>query len=210
MSVDLPTPPFPDAIASTRVPGESEICPVGGVPAAETRHERGFLLRRHDVESEPHARDSRNLAHEARHLLRERVPKRAADDGQRDRDRHGAVVLDEDVAHHVELRHRPAQLRVDDVLERLQDRVAVWPHRGERTSGLPGRDRPGRRLLRARQRSNELADELRRSRRGNARARPEVERRVREGRILEQLDREPALADEQLCRRDVDRASGLQ
>ena len=133
VSVDFPTPPFPDATAMTRVPGESEMVRSAAVPAAQPRDERRLLLRRHDVEAEPHARDARNLADEARDLLLERVAQRTARDRQGDRHRDRAVVLDEDVAHHVELGHRPPQLGIDDVLERFQDRVAVGPHRGERT-----------------------------------------------------------------------------
>ena len=138
VSVDFPTPPLPDATAMTRVAGESEIVRSALVPASQARHERGLLLGRHDVEAEPHARDARNLADEARDLLLERVAQRAAGDGERDRHRDRAVVLDEDVAHHVELGHRALELGVDDVLERLQDRVAVGLHPGERSCSRSG------------------------------------------------------------------------
>ena len=61
----------------------------------------------------------------------------------------GALVLDDvsDVAaihaaHHVELGDRSAELGIDDVLERLQDGVAVRFHRAERSylcarAGIP-------------------------------------------------------------------------
>ena len=41
--------------------------------------------------------------------------------------------LDLDVAHHVELGDRPPELRVDDVFQRLEDRVAGRLHGSERS-----------------------------------------------------------------------------
>ena len=70
------------------------------------------------------------LADESLHLVLERRAHRAACDGERDGDLHTAVVVDHDVAHHVELGDRLVQLGVDHVLERLQDRVALGKHRG--------------------------------------------------------------------------------
>jgi hypothetical protein len=64
----------------------------------------------------------------SRHLLLERLAQRTADDGERDRDRDGAVVLDEHVAHHVEIRDRPLELGIDHLLERLQNGVAIGSH----------------------------------------------------------------------------------
>ena len=58
----------------------------------------------------------------ARDLLLERVAQRAARDGERDRDGHVAAV-DRDLADHVELGDRLAQLGVDDVRERGENGV---------------------------------------------------------------------------------------
>ena len=53
-------------------------------------------------------------------LILEARAERAAGDGQHDRQRDAAAV-DQDVAHHPELGHRLAELRVDDPAERLHD-----------------------------------------------------------------------------------------
>ena len=88
-------------------------------PAGERRRSSGVITSNaSEVE-----RDAGERADEARDLLLERVAERAAGDRQRDRDVHVAA-LDPDVADHVELRHGPAQLGVDDLLERLEDVVA--------------------------------------------------------------------------------------
>ena len=134
MSVDLPTPPFPDATAMTRVPGESEIVRSARVTAAQARDERRLLLRRHHVEAEPHARDAGNRADVPRDLLLE--ASRAAGSPTTV----SAIVTDTEPSSSTRTSRTmsssvtgPSQLGIDDVLERLQDRVAVWPHRGERT-----------------------------------------------------------------------------
>src|SRR5262249_59331626 len=67
------------------------------------------------------------------HLLLERVAQRTAGDGEDDRERDNAVV-NLDVAHHVELGHRTPELRVDHLLERLQDLVAGNVHEAERSA----------------------------------------------------------------------------
>src|SRR5207253_4984980 len=94
-----------------------------GDAAAELGGERRFLLGGHDVEVERDAFDAGNRRERLGHLLLEARPQRAAGDGQRDRDGDIAAA-DPDVADHVELGDRTAQLRVDDLLERLQDLVA--------------------------------------------------------------------------------------
>ena len=68
-------------------------------------------------------------------LLLERVAQRAARDGEDDRERHDAVVQLE-VAHHVELGDRTLELRVDHLLERLQELVAARFHEVERSANL--------------------------------------------------------------------------
>ncbi len=124
MSVDFPTPPLPEATARTRVDGDSEIV-FSARPPRRRDDQRGLLLRAHHVEAEPDRGDTLDRRDGPRHLLLERVPERAPGDGQRDRHGYRSRVLDEDVANHVELGHRLPDLGVDDLLERLQDRVAV-------------------------------------------------------------------------------------
>jgi hypothetical protein len=62
-----------------------------------------------------------------RDLILEGGSQRTARDGQRDRDRDRRAV-DLDVAHHVEVGDRPAQLRVDHLLERAEHLVPVDGH----------------------------------------------------------------------------------
>jgi hypothetical protein len=98
--------------------------------AAELGRQRRLLLRRHDVEIERDAFDAVNRRERLGDLLLEARPQRTAGDGQRDRDRDVAAV-DPDVADHVELCDRTAQLGVDHLLERFEDLVARRLHRDE-------------------------------------------------------------------------------
>ena len=66
---------------------------------------------------------------EALHLVLERGAHRAPRDGQCNGDLDAAVVVNDDVAHHLELRNRLVQLGIDDLFERLEDRVSVGNHR---------------------------------------------------------------------------------
>src|SRR5439155_25010727 len=59
--------------------------------------------------------------------LLERVPQRTAGDGEDDRERNDAIVQLQ-IAHHVELGDRTLELRIDHLLERLQDLVAIDLH----------------------------------------------------------------------------------
>ena len=93
-----------------------------GPAASELRRQRSALVRAHDVELEPDGCDALDGADLARDLLLERVPERAARNGERDRHGHVAAV-DRDLADHVEIGDRLAQLRVDDVRERGEYRV---------------------------------------------------------------------------------------
>src|SRR4029077_7493494 len=61
------------------------------------------------------------------HLLLERVAEWAAGNSEDDRERDDAVV-DLNAPHHVELGNRPPQLRIDHLLERLQNLVAIDRH----------------------------------------------------------------------------------
>jgi len=104
-------------------------------PAAELGRELRLLLRSHDVELEADGADALERRDPALHLLLEARAEGAAGDGERDRDR-DVAVRDLDVAHHVELGHRPPELGVDDLFEGLADLVAYVVHRHfERTRG---------------------------------------------------------------------------
>jgi hypothetical protein len=76
VSVDLPTPPLPDATATTRVPGDSEIVRSAACPPRRRETSAGLLLGGHDVEAEPDTRDAGYLADEPAHLLLKRVAQR--------------------------------------------------------------------------------------------------------------------------------------
>ena len=86
VSDDLPTPPLPEATASTRVFGESRM-PFDSTPP------RSFVVSAArssgDITSncERHLRDAGQRADVLGHLVLEARAERAADDGQRDRDR---------------------------------------------------------------------------------------------------------------------------
>ena len=125
-SVDLPTPPLPLAIARTRVDASTEIPFERSVtlPRSFWRQRRS-LVRAHDVELERDGLDARQRQQVLAHLALEARAKRAAGDGQRDRDG-DVAALDAHLAHHVELRDGPLQLRVDDLAERLCDLLARW------------------------------------------------------------------------------------
>ena len=116
-----------------------------GPAAAELRRQRGFLLGCHHTEAELNALDARNTADVLGDLLLEGVTERAAGDGERDRDRYGSSV-DLQLANHVELRYRLAQLGVDHVLECAEDRVAIGGHtRSVAADAQSRRDQPTRR-----------------------------------------------------------------
>ena len=123
-SVDLPTPPLPLAIASTRVEAPTEI-PFER-PSTLPRSfcvEGRALLRAHHVELERDGLDSGQRQEVLAHLVLEARAKRAAGDGQGDRDG-DVAALDANLAHHVELGDGPLQLGVDDLAERLGDLLA--------------------------------------------------------------------------------------
>ncbi len=93
MSDDLPTPPLPLAIAITRVfsSTESALAPRSDA-AAKLGRQRLLLLLAEDVEGELDALDAVEGQKLAVDLLLEARAKRAAGDGQRDRDLRGPVV----------------------------------------------------------------------------------------------------------------------
>ena len=136
VSVDLPTPPLPEAIASTRVVGRSEIV-FSGPPATQPGREGRLLVGAHHVEVEPHRGDALDGADEPLHLILERGAHRAAGDGERDRDLDPPSSSTHDVSHHVELGHGLVELGIDHRLERPQDRVAVGKHRGASVPTAP-------------------------------------------------------------------------
>ena len=74
----------------------------------------------------PHARDA---GKRLLHLLLERLAQRTAGDGQDDRRGKRPRRRSRTFAHHVQLGDGPLELRVDDLLERLENGVAVDLHR---------------------------------------------------------------------------------
>ena len=151
-----------------------------------------------------HALDRADLA---RDLLLERGAERTAGDGERDRHRHGAAV-DRDVAHHVELGHRLAQLGIDHPGQGGEEGVARRFHTFRRVAEERRRARPQAAQPPAGRRRAGRA--VPRPRGADPRARRQVERDRAERRVVDQLDREAALADDQLRGGEVDRARRLQ
>jgi hypothetical protein len=88
--------------------------------AAQAGRERSALVRRHHVEAERDRRDVGERPDVLPDLLFEAGAKRAADDGERDRD-DDVGALDLDRPHHVQLRDRAAQLGVDHAAQCFQN-----------------------------------------------------------------------------------------
>src|SRR6188474_3154245 len=109
-SEDLPTPPLPLATAITRVERSSLIPFVRSVTDPRRREVRA---ERSSGVMTPNSSDTRSTP--------------ATGDGERDSDGDSAAV-DTHVAHHVELDHVALQLRVDDLLECLEDLLAGGLH----------------------------------------------------------------------------------
>ena len=98
---------------------------------------------RHHAERELEATDAGDGGERLVDLLLERLAQGAAGDRQHDRERDDPVGA-RDVAHHVELGDRPLELRVDDLVERAQDGVAVGLHHtneGSRSAHFPEAER---------------------------------------------------------------------
>ena len=146
-SVDLPTPPLPLATAITRVSRSSWMPFVRSVTEPRSRAVSALrssgVITPNSSETRSHAVDRRERL---RDLLLEARAQRAAGDRERDPDGHVAA-FDADVADHVELDDVALQLRVDHLLERLQDRFALRVPCPERspTSFRPARRRGARR-----------------------------------------------------------------
>ena len=133
MTDDLPTPPLPDAIASTRVfesmNGFGRCCVAAALavrracewppPPWSVAAERGALLVGHDGEVDVDVAHVGERAHRVGDPLGDLGPQRAAGDGQRDRHadpiaRHG------DAPHHLEIDDRLVDLGVLDGPERVE------------------------------------------------------------------------------------------
>ena len=119
VSVDLPTPPLPEAMQTTletwaSAPSGSDLRPSSGL-------ERGLLLVVEDVEADVDVGDAVELAHGVADRRLEGALDRAAGRGQRDGDVHHAAGVHVDRADHVQLDDVAPQLRVDDVPERVSD-----------------------------------------------------------------------------------------
>ena len=94
-----------------------------GDAAAQPLRQRGALLRAHDVELERDGLDARQRQQVLAHLALEARAKRAAGNGERDRD--GDIAVGHaHLTHHVELGDRPLQLRIDNASEGFRDLLA--------------------------------------------------------------------------------------
>jgi len=127
VTVDLPTPPFPEATASTRVVAGSWT-PRTSAPPRSCVVSCGAFVRGHDAELERHGADAGQRGDVLLHLVFEARPERAADDRKGDRDGDG-IAVDPHIPNHAQLGHGLAQLRVDHPAERLQD-LLVRRHLG--------------------------------------------------------------------------------
>ena len=111
-----------------------------GPPAAQSRDERRLLLGL--ITSKPSRTE---VTPSTARRPSTPAPRTSSGAGSRRRSgrssRRPRPVLDEDVANHVELGHRLPDLGVDDLLERLQDRVAVRLSWSEGTSEASRRER---------------------------------------------------------------------
>ena len=193
VSVDLPTPPLPEATAITRVVGSSWIAlsDSGRPPRSfEVSAARSSgLMTSNSSRTAVDALDGADLT---RDLLLERVPERAAGDGERDRDRDVAAG-DRDLADHVELGDRLAQLGIDHVrAARRKQRPWTVPSARSvprRRSATPAPRLPAAQMRERASRSSGIVPSCG---------------------PVDRVDREPALADEQLRGGEVDAARGLQ
>ena len=119
----MPTPPFPLATASTRVPESTEIPGVRSLTPPRSREvNAAFSSGRHHVEAELDLVDAVEGHERLLDLLLEARAKRASGHGEGDHHR-DAPAVDHHVAHHVELDHRAAELGVVDALERAPEPV---------------------------------------------------------------------------------------
>ena len=124
MTLDLPTPPLPDAIATIDVDAGNEIfdCGCGAVGAAtpELLHERLALLLRHRRQIHRDALHALERLDRGRDVVRDAVLQRAALDRDQDVDPDG-IPVDRDAAEHADVLDRPADLGIQHAAECLTD-----------------------------------------------------------------------------------------
>ena len=138
MSVDLPTPPLPEATQIT-LPHLGHR-PLGQTGAAQAFLQLALLGVGEHVESDRHFANSVQRLDRAGHRGLEVAADRAAGGGQRDRHVDPPAVAELDRAHHPQLDDRPPQLGIDHRLQRLEDLFA----RGHRVHcRKPGTGRQG-------------------------------------------------------------------
>ena len=137
VTVDLPTPPLPEAMASTLVSelGRANGISLVGLAAAQILLELLALLVRHHPEGDVDAAHAVDAGDRRRGVAGQGVLHRASGDGEQDR--HGDLPggIDVDGLDHPELGDRTADLRVVDGGQGSLDRVQ---QRGGHASRLRG------------------------------------------------------------------------
>ena len=115
VTLDLPTPPLPDATAYTRVsePGCANGITGSAASPRSMLAQLGALLVAHHVEGDGDGSGTRHVGDRLGHPLGDLGLLRARRRGQVDLDVHRAVVGDRDALDHVELGDRAAEFRVD-------------------------------------------------------------------------------------------------
>ena len=123
MTLDLPTPPLPDATATIDVDGgerDLRLLRRRRAAASQLLDERLALFRRHGGEVDRHALHALERLHRRRHVVRDAVLQRTALDRDQDVDADG-VAFDRDAAQHADVLDRPADLGIHDAAECLAD-----------------------------------------------------------------------------------------
>src|SRR5262245_22110139 len=199
VSVDFPTPPLPDATATTRVPGDSEIVRSAECPPRRRDTSAAFssgLMTSNPSRTRvtPGTSPTNRLTcswNESRNGQPATV---------------SAIVTETEPSSST----RTSRTMSSSVTGRRNSGSMTFSSafRMASRSGLIAASVPA--ALRLTQHDRELPDELGRPGRSDPRAHAEIERCGGEGRILEQLDSKAAFADKQLCGGDVDRARRLQ
>jgi hypothetical protein len=130
VTLDLPTPPFPDAISSGRVRELGVLrSRRGGGVAVEAAAQGLSLVVGHHGEVHRHAGDAVDREHGGVDPMGDLVAQRAAGDREGDEDLDRAVVGDLDLAHHVQVDDRSVQFRVLHRAQGLDDLVRRYRHR---------------------------------------------------------------------------------
>ncbi|MEZ5134898.1 MAG: hypothetical protein R2699_07560 [Acidimicrobiales bacterium] len=118
MTDDLPTPPLPDATASTFVVGGTCVGSALLCVCSGARRSGGLLLARELGPGEGHPLDAGQRLDPGTGVALDLCPQRASGGGEGDR-HVDVVAVDDDVLGHAELHDVGAELGVDDAAEQL-------------------------------------------------------------------------------------------